>query len=118
MRPPTSPQSGDEIQLRKLAEWIRYKGCRVTARLLQQGRRDITSAEEANASLQSLVDAGYGYWWYDDHGGGPGRPLQQFVLNEVKHVYGNSAFAEEEGNSVDVDNRENPENGPDEWEVV
>lgn len=89
--------------LRQLAEWIDRKGGVVTARELQQGRREYRTADSADAALQSLVDAGFGKWRLDVHHGGPGRPVRRFILAASSDSNGMTEFLADSEDSVDVD---------------
>lgn len=55
-------ESDGEKHLRQFAEWIARKGGRVTARQVQQGRRDCPTAADAEAALDALVQANRGTW--------------------------------------------------------
>jgi hypothetical protein len=67
--------------LRRLAEWIAGRGGRITARELQQGRRDVTSAAEAEQRLMQLASSGYGTFGFEHQH--TGRPVQVFRLHEA-----------------------------------
>ncbi|MBA4107075.1 MAG: hypothetical protein C0485_15120 [Pirellula sp.] len=72
----------DEERLRTIVEFIRQKGGRISARELQNGRRSVKSALEAEAILKQLYQRGYGVFQVDTHDGGPGRPVETFILDE------------------------------------
>jgi hypothetical protein len=70
-----------ERSARELADFIRGKGGRITARQLQQGPRAFrASVEVAEEALQALVDAGRGVWEPQPAGEQGGRPTRVFVL--------------------------------------
>jgi hypothetical protein len=89
--------------LRQLAEWIDRKGGIVTAREVQQGRREYRTAESAEAALQALVDAGFGKWQLDVHHGGPGRPVRRFTRATTSESNRLPEFSADREDSVDVD---------------
>jgi hypothetical protein len=89
---------------RRLVEWIERKGGRVSVRDLQQGRRDIATAEAAEAALNDLATAGLGSWEAiptTPHGG---RPSRVFQLTANVYVYETPEKPDGNGGSVDVDN--------------
>ena len=73
-------ESPEERKRRQLAEWIKSRGGRVRERDLVSGRRDIDNADQANLSLQSQVEAGFGEWQDVLPGSTGGRPTREFVL--------------------------------------
>jgi len=76
-------ETAEARQQRELCRLIRERGGRITAReLMQASRRYRADTQKAEAALAGLVEAGMGSWTYDDHGGGPGRPVTVFVLSE------------------------------------
>ncbi|TWT67755.1 hypothetical protein Pla123a_43140 [Posidoniimonas polymericola] len=74
-------ESDDDRRLRQLAEWIERKGGKVTAREVQQGRRDCPTAADAEAVLEELVAAGWGAWSVSAPTAKGGRPSRIFVLS-------------------------------------
>ncbi len=96
-------ENDGERTLRQLAEWIDRKGGIVTAREVQQGRREYPTAHSAEAALQALVDAGFGKWRLDDHHGGPGRPVRRFILATTSRMNRMPEFLADSEDSVDVD---------------
>ncbi len=70
----------DEAQ-EKLIDWIESKGGCVTARDVQQGRREFRKVEQADAALDRLRDAGYGDWLDAPPGPDGGRPTRCFRLS-------------------------------------
>jgi hypothetical protein len=71
-------ETDEDREQRELIELIRQRGGELTARELQHRRRRYRrDAEEAEAVLQTLVDAGLGRW---DHRQTGGRPQKVFVL--------------------------------------
>lgn len=72
-------ESDDDAERRKLCDWIAAKGSRVTARMLQQGRR-AASADDAEVKLQDLVSGRFGRW-ESSTPGRRGQPTRWFVLS-------------------------------------
>ena len=64
----------------RLAAWIGGQGGAVTPRDALTGCRWIETADEAEAALTRLVDAGRGRWEDRPPGGKGGRPTRHFVL--------------------------------------
>jgi hypothetical protein len=74
--------SAEHGQRNELIDWIRSRGGRCTVRELQNGKREFSSsAAVAEAALQSLVDASFGYWEPVPSGPSGGQPTRLFVLN-------------------------------------
>ena len=75
-------EGAEQQQQRWLTEWIRRRGGRVTVRdvthNLRRYRRDPNLAQE---HLDSLAEAGFGYWEYDKPGAKGGRPSPRLVLH-------------------------------------
>lgn len=77
-------ESVEETERRQLIELIqtKWKG-RITTRSLMHGcRKYREKAADAQAALDDLAQNGHGHWDLDDHGGGPGRPSDVFLLYE------------------------------------
>lgn len=72
-----TPQQRED---RKLLVWIEARGGEVTAREVQQGRRSLKTADEAEAALSRLVAAGHGVWRDVESGKRGGRPTRRFQL--------------------------------------
>lgn len=67
-------------RLRKTVERVRQAGGRVTVRALQKtNSRRYPTAGSAEAELDALVAAGWG-WWEEARPPGGGHPLREFVL--------------------------------------
>jgi len=81
-------ETDEDRDQRRLIEWIERRGGSVTAREVQQGHRQYSTAEEANAALDQLVKAGAGQWT-PTPAGQPGQPTRHFVLSAASTVYGN-----------------------------
>lgn len=64
----------------RLAAWIGGQGGAVTPRDALTGCRWIKTAEEAEAALTHLVEAGRGRWEHRPPGGKGGRPTRHFAL--------------------------------------
>ena len=74
-------ETDTERSARELADFIRGKDGRITARQLQQGPRAFrASVEVAEEALQVLVDAGRGFWEPQPTGEQGGRPTRVFIL--------------------------------------
>lgn len=98
-------ETESENQRRRLSEWIERKGGSVTAREVQQGRRQYQTSEDAETALQDLMKAGYGYWEQSPRGW-RGHPTRRFVLRDAPTVYGNTLKSDENHNSVVVDSED------------
>lgn len=101
-------ESDDQRDQRRLIELIGQKGGSVTPREVKQGTRDFENVDAAKAALQQLVNAGWGRW-EPTPAGQRGQPTRRFVLNSAPAVYGNTENPDENGNTVDVDNTDDPE---------
>lgn len=78
----------------RLVDWIKAKhGGEITARQLQAGRRDVKTAEQAEAILNDLVRCGYGSW----HTKPGGHACRVF---RVAGVYSSTAETAKNGKSV------------------
>jgi hypothetical protein len=74
-------ESEAEYASRRLVEWIERRGGAVTVRDLTRGPRDYrNNPEGAEAALQALVAAGFGYWDTVTGGTKGGRPAERFRL--------------------------------------
>jgi hypothetical protein len=85
-------------QMRRI-DVVRRRGGRVTVRDFMRSMRQLETADDAEMSLQTLVQEGHGHWEHDDHQGRPGRPTRRFVLNESVTVDTNSSNT---GDSADT----------------
>jgi hypothetical protein len=94
-------ETDDDERMRRLAEWIRARGGVITGRQLQQGRRDIHTADDAAAALAELAVEGYGTYAYEH--GATGPSVRVFRLACVSTSTGSPVFARENGEPVDVD---------------
>jgi DNA polymerase I-like protein with 3'-5' exonuclease and polymerase domains len=75
-------ESDDQRDARRLVEFIRSRGGRLTARALQKSNsRKYPDADQARAALDKLVQAGLGYWTRPEVGPKGGQPAQWFVLS-------------------------------------
>jgi Protein of unknown function (DUF3987) len=108
-------EDDEDREHRELVEWIRRRGGEISVRHFQQGRRDCKSADDAEAMLNALVNAGLGAWYTDTHDGGPGRPVHVFRLSTASTDNTNAPNIEEKGNSVDVDTSDAPDSEDNEW---
>lgn len=72
-----------ERRLQQVAEWIERRGGIVRPRDLVTGRRDVSSADEADWLIQELVTAGFGERRYVQSGERGGRPTVEFRLFEL-----------------------------------
>jgi len=79
-------ETDDETADRKLIEWIRRRGGRVTVREVQQGHRRFTCREAAHAALEQLVRTGAGVWDTTNSGLRGGRPSEVFALGATSAV--------------------------------
>jgi hypothetical protein len=95
-------ESDAERDQRRLVEWIGRKGGSVTAREVQMGCRWLREPGAAEAALEELAKAGRGTW-EQSPAGQRGQPTRRFRLVNTVNVNSNSAFPEENGNTVDVD---------------
>jgi hypothetical protein len=101
-------ESDNDHDERQLLEWIGCKGGSVTAREVQQGRREFKKAHEAEEALTKLVKAGHGLW-EPTPPGRRGQPTRRFVLSTV---YGNALDQPKSSNTVDVDGQSVAKNEP------
>jgi DNA polymerase I-like protein with 3'-5' exonuclease and polymerase domains len=74
-------ESRKERDARRLVEWIQCRGDRTTVKELQRSnQRKYPSSEEAEATLQALVDGNAGRWEERPPSPKGGRPTRDFVL--------------------------------------
>ncbi|MCO6044144.1 YfjI family protein [Aeoliella sp. ICT_H6.2] len=104
----------EEQDVRELEELVHRKGGRATPRDLMRSSRKWERADEAEAALQKLVDAGRGSWSLQPPSGKGGRPTRVFVLNGVTDVDTTSPNPGESNGSVNVNATDNSEQD-DEW---
>jgi len=96
-------ESDEERERRELVEVIGRHGGRATPRELTQWSRAYRGdAPGAEAAMARTVEAGLARW-EPSPPGTRGQPTRRCVLVAVSTVYGNSAKAEEDAISVDVD---------------
>jgi DNA polymerase I-like protein with 3'-5' exonuclease and polymerase domains len=70
-----------ETDTRRLVEWVERRGGTTTVRELQRSNsHKYPSAEDAERTLQRLVQAGLGYWQAPTVGPQGGQPATHFVL--------------------------------------
>jgi len=74
-------ESPEERDRRRLVELIKHKGGAVTVREIQRTSRLFRTAEEAEAALNALVEAGWGVWETPAGGDRGGRPTRIFRLS-------------------------------------
>lgn len=96
-------ETDDERDWRRLVELIDRKGGTVTARELQQSSRQYRTADDAEAALAGLVQAGFGRWQDQQPTAKGGRPTRVFRLNEGTGGLRNPHETEETTGFVDVD---------------
>lgn len=112
-------ESDGERDRRELVEWIAGRGGRITARELQQGRRVIQDAEQAERALADLVESGLGRWLPSEPSAKGGRPTRVFELHEPSTVYETPETRLETQGFVDVDKANDPSATPaNEWGEV
>lgn len=92
-------ESPVDAEHRRLAEWIAARGGEITVRQAQQGRRDLSTTDEAKAALDALAEAGYGEWQRRQPAAGP--PTRVFCVSTPSTVYGLSAKPEKNIEPVD-----------------
>jgi DNA polymerase I-like protein with 3'-5' exonuclease and polymerase domains len=76
-------ETNEERDIRRLVEFIRVRGGRMTVKKLQlSNARKYPTAEAAESALEVLVGAGLGTW--KNHPVGPrgGRPTKEFILSD------------------------------------
>ena len=78
---PLLDESPEEQDWRRLVELIEHKGGAVTVREIQRTSRLFRTAEEAEAALNALVEAGWGVWETPAGGDRGGRPSRIFRLS-------------------------------------
>jgi DNA polymerase I-like protein with 3'-5' exonuclease and polymerase domains len=106
-------ESAEERDTRRLVEFIRTRGGRITAQALQKSNsRTYPDADAATRALDLLADAGYGYW--HDRPGGPrgGRPTRDFVLHTAPDNTDKTPL------DTDGDDPEPPGEAPDETPLL
>jgi hypothetical protein len=100
---------------RQLIEWIERKGGSVTAREVQQGHRQYSTAQEAEAALSELRKAGCGDWHDLPSSQKGGRRSREFRLSIPPTSTQPCKTRDSEG-FVDVDSVDTPEvHSGDEW---
>jgi hypothetical protein len=72
-------ERAEERRTRRVLDWIAKRGGRVTARELQQGKREFQTADDADKCLHALVAMGHGTWQPSPRGAA-GRPTRHFEL--------------------------------------
>jgi DNA polymerase-1 len=78
----TLAETDQQRDQRRLVEYVRARGGRVTARALQKSNsRKYPDAQTAHAALEGLVQAGLGRWTEPEAGPHGGQPAVWFVLN-------------------------------------
>lgn len=95
-------ETDEDRERRKLVELVERKGGRITVRQLQQGSRQYPTADEAEAALQELVEAGIGTWENVEPSRKGGRPTRVFVLS-TPSTSTEPPEAAAKNSSVDVD---------------
>ncbi|MDB4631897.1 DUF3987 domain-containing protein [bacterium] len=98
-------ESEELTYLIQLVEWINRKGGRVTAREVQQGRKEIKTADKSKEVLDKLENLKWGYW-QGPESGKVGKPTRYFVTKAKTEgaVYGiqeNTAKNGVKNNTVD-----------------
>jgi DNA polymerase-1 len=74
-------ESGQQREERRLVEFIRSRGGRITPRELQRAnQRKYPAVEHAETALDALVTAGFGQWVHAPSGPKGGRPSPLFIL--------------------------------------
>jgi DNA polymerase I-like protein with 3'-5' exonuclease and polymerase domains len=74
-------ESGEQREERRLVEFIRSRGGRITSRELQRAnQRKYPAVGHAEAALDALVTAGLGQWVHAPSGPKGGRPSPLFIL--------------------------------------
>jgi Protein of unknown function (DUF3987)/3'-5' exonuclease/DNA polymerase family A len=76
----TLTESNEERDTRRIVEFIRARGGRVTAKVLQRSSRKYLDADAATQALDVLAEAGYGYWQDRVSDARGGRPTRDFIL--------------------------------------
>jgi hypothetical protein len=101
-------ESDRERDQRRLVDWIRHKGDKVTPREVQQGCRWLKEPGAAETALEELVKAGRGTWRDVPTTEKGGRPARAFTLSTPSTVYETPAKPEETAGFVDVDSLDAP----------
>jgi hypothetical protein len=70
-----------------VAEYIRERGGKITARDLNKNNRQFQTTEAAESGLDDLVRAGFGHWQDSPAGPRGGRPTRVFCLGGVGETY-------------------------------
>lgn len=103
-------ETDDELDQRRLINWIDRKGGPVTPRQVQQGCRWLKEPGAAETALEKLVNAGCGTWRVAAATAKGGRPGRAFVLSTPPTVHETPANPEESDGFVDVDSVDAREN--------
>lgn len=101
-------ETEESSEERRLVEWIERKGGTVTAREVQNGNRRYETAEEAEAALKHLEQAGHGAWHEIPPGPKGGRPKREFRLY-TRSTSTQPTKPRETSGCVDVDSVDAPE---------
>ncbi len=100
-------ESTEDAEQREVAEWIRHRGGRTTARELRQGNRRYRNKGDAEAILCRLVEAGRGQWKVVQTATRSRRDFVLFALSTSTDSTISAASRE----SVDVDTVDTLQNG-------
>lgn len=74
-------ENPEQREHRRLVEMIQSRGGTVTARELHRSSRRHAKTQDAEQTLEALVEAGEGTWENPKPGPMGGRPVRRFVLN-------------------------------------
>lgn len=111
-------QAPETAERKRLVDWIRSKGGRVTKRDLQRmGPKQYRKGDEADAALADLAEKGYGGWVVEDTGG---RQATVFELSGKMYIPcdtspKNPAFSDLPSHVANVASPEMAWDNPPEW---
>jgi hypothetical protein len=86
-------QSEDDEEQQRQVEIVQARGGSISVRDWQKNR-SLSKAEDAEAELQELVEAGLGRWDHPPPGPKGGRPSKRFHLVETSHEEGETPAGE------------------------
>lgn len=106
-------QAPEDAERKRLIDWIRSKGGKVTVRDLQRSMRRYTKKDEAELALHGLIDDGLGRWQLVEAGAEGGRPKTMFILADSADCRHNPEKPCISRGSVSVGSVSDPENDDD-----
>jgi hypothetical protein len=100
----TFSESAEECETRRLVEFIRGRGSRITVKELQRSNnRKYPASQVAELALEGLVGGGLGVWSERRQGQRGGRPTRDFILHPTHDETDETPADEEGGESGSAD---------------